>query len=142
VGYKITARTRKKQQKRSCAAPESLYIAVVSTTAERRAQNEALFRDLNERVKEIDERLEPNGMGTPAAELEFLCECGNIDCATRFTMSRPEYEALRQESSHFAVLPGHVDEKIEHVVEVRPGYVVVEKDDEAAEVARETDPRD
>jgi hypothetical protein len=113
----------------------------MSTTEERRAQNEALFRDLNERVKEIDERLEPNGMGSPPAELEFLCECGDLECATRFTMSRTEYEAVRQESSHFVVLPGHVDETIEHVVEVRPGYVIVTKDGVAAEVARETYPR-
>jgi hypothetical protein len=114
----------------------------MSTTAERRAQNEALFRDLNERVKEVDERLEPNGIGTPVSELEFLCECGDLDCATRFSMSRPEYEAVRQEPSHFVVLPGHVDEAIEHVVEVRPGYVIVEKEGEAAQTARESDPRD
>jgi hypothetical protein len=114
----------------------------VSTSAERRAQNEVLFRDLNERVKEVDERLDPNGMGTPPVELEFLCECGNLDCATRFTMSRPEYEAVRREPSYFVVIPEHVDERIEEVVEVRPGYVVVSKNGVAKEIARETDPRD
>ncbi len=112
------------------------------TADERRAQNEAVFRDLNERVKEIDERLEPNGMGSPAAELEFLCECGDLECATRFAMSRPEYEAVRQDPSLFVVIPDHVDKKIEDVVEVRPGYVIVSKNGVAAEVARETDPRD
>jgi hypothetical protein len=110
-------------------------------TAERRAQNEALFRDLNERVKEIDERLEPNGI-VPAAELEFLCECGDLECTTRFVMSRPEYEALRRNPSRFVVIPEHVDPKIERVVEVRPGYVIVEKDGAAGETAHETDPRD
>ena len=114
----------------------------VSTTRERRAHNEALFRDLNERVKEVDERLDSDGMGTPAADIEFLCECGSIDCATRFTMARSDYEAVRQDGSHFVVLPGHVDEAIEHVVEVRPGYVIVQKDEEAGEIAREADPRD
>jgi hypothetical protein len=114
----------------------------MSASDERRALNEAIFRDLNERVKEIDERLEPNGMGTSATEVEFLCECGDLECATRFTISRPEYEQVRQEPSHFMVLPGHVDETIEHVHDVRPGYVIVEKDGDAAEMARETDPRD
>lgn len=111
-------------------------------TEERRAQNEAVFRDLNERVKEIDERLEPNGIGAPAAQLEFLCECGDLDCATRFVMTRPEYEAVRQHPSQFVVIPEHVDERIEEVVEIRPGYVIVSKDGDAAEVARETDRRD
>src|SRR5438309_2784413 len=98
------------------------------TAAERRAHNEALFRELNERVKEIEERLEPNGMGAPPAQLEFLCECGDLDCTTRFAMSRPEYEAVRSHSSYFVVIPAHVDEHVEHVVQVGPGYVVVSKD--------------
>lgn len=114
----------------------------MSMTEERRAQNEALFRDLNERVKEIDERLEPNGMGSPPTDLEFLCECGDLECATRFTMSRAEYESIREHPSHFVVLPNHVDESVEEVVEVRPGYVIVSKNGVAAEIARETDPRD
>jgi hypothetical protein len=114
----------------------------MTASAGRRAQNEALFRDLNERVREIDERLEPNGMGTPAPELEFLCECGDLECATRFVMSRAEYEAIRRNSSHFIVIPEHVDGKIEDVVEIRPGYVIVSKSGVAAKVARETDPRD
>lgn len=114
----------------------------MSTTGERRAQNEALFRDLNERVKEIDERLEPNGMGAPPAELEFLCECADLECAKRFAMSRDEYEAVRQHPSYFVVIPEHVDEAIEQVIEVRAGYVIVSKDGDAAEVARETDPND
>src|SRR5436190_24277180 len=114
----------------------------MTISAERRAQNEALFRDLNERVREIDERLEPNGMGTPAAELEFLCECSDLECATRFAMTRAEYEAVRGNPSFFLVIPGHVEEQVEEVVEVRPGYVIVSKNGVAAQVARETDPRD
>ena len=114
----------------------------MSSTEERRAQNEAIFRELNERVKELGERLEPNGMGEPPEEVQFLCECGDIECATHVTMTRREYEAVRREPEHFVVLPGHVDEAIEHVFEVRPGYVIVEKDGDAAETARELDPRD
>ena len=114
----------------------------MTISAERRAQNEALFRDLNKRVREIDERLEPNGMGTPAAELEFLCECSDLECATWFAMTRAEYEAVRGNPSFFLVIPGHVEEQVEEVVEVRPGYVIVSKNGVAAQVARETDPRD
>ena len=42
---------------------------------ERLAKNEALFRDINERVRQIDE-----AHGIPTDELwDFLCECGSAD---------------------------------------------------------------
>jgi hypothetical protein len=109
------------------------------TTEERRAHNEALFRDLNERVKEIDERLESNGT---SGQLEFLCECGDLDCATRFSMTRHEYEDVRRNPSLFVVIPAHVDDSIETAIEIRPGYVIVQKQGAAADVAHETDPRE
>jgi hypothetical protein len=105
----------------------------MAASAGRHAQNEALFRDLNERVREIDQRLEPNGMGAPAAELEFLCECSDLECVTRFVMSRSDYEAVRRDPSHFLVIPEHVNGKIEDVVEIRPGYVIVSKSRVAGE---------
>lgn len=112
------------------------------SSEERRAHNETLFRELNERLKEIDERLDPHGIGPPNSELQLLCECSDVECATRFMMIPSDYEALREQASHFAVIPGHVDEEIEHVVELRPGYVIVSKDGAAAEIAHDTDPRD
>ena len=57
-------------------------------------------------------------------------------------MTAAEYEAIRAESTRFAVVPGHEDPEIESVIERYPGYLIVEKRDaEAQEVARETDPR-
>ena len=37
-----------------------------------------------------------------------------------------EYGELRSHPNRFAVLPGHVLEKVEHVVDTQDGYVVVE----------------
>jgi len=48
----------------------------------------------------------------------------------------------RAESTHFAVVPEHEQPEIEVVIERHPTYFVVEKSQEdAQEVARETDPR-
>jgi hypothetical protein len=110
----------------------------------RRAKNEALFRTLNERLKELEDRLDTAAIGAPAGEREeFFCECGELDCMARMEMTRAQYEAIRAHAERFAVLPDHIDREIERVVEEHERFVVVEKDPgEPAAVARATDPRD
>jgi len=108
-----------------------------------RAQNEALFRKLNERLKELDDSLDTAPIGAPAGELEeFFCECGQLDCMARFEMTRVQYEAVRAHPERFVVLPRHVSADIERVVEEHDQFVVVEKRaGPAAEVAQASDPR-
>jgi hypothetical protein len=88
---------------------------------ERRAKNESLFRDVNERIQEFE--LE---VGT--AELSaFICECDDLTCAERFEMSAAEYERLRADATTFAVVPGHESPDVEDVVAEAAGYYVVRK---------------
>ena len=110
---------------------------------EQRARNEAVFRNLNERLKELDDRLDTASVGAPVAEREeFFCECGRLNCMARFEMTREQYESIRAHPTRFAVLEDHVDESIDSVVERHQGFVVVEKDPgKPAEIARELDPR-
>jgi hypothetical protein len=109
--------------------------------AERMAKNEALFRQVNERVQEIAESFSiVTGKDSP---LEFVCECGQTGCTAQIRLTQTEYEAVRAESTHFAILPGHEAPEAELVVDEYERYVVVEKrPGEPAEIARETDPRD
>jgi hypothetical protein len=109
----------------------------------RRAKNEALFRNLNERLKELDDRLDTSFIGASARDREeFFCECGRLDCMARFETTREEYEAVRAHPERFIVLEQHVDREIESVVERHGQFVVVEKRPGVpAEVARVTDPR-
>jgi hypothetical protein len=112
------------------------------TSDERRARNEALFRRVNERMKEIDDRLNTVAVSAPAAEHEeFVCECGRIECTVPLTMSRDEYEQARSDPTHFLVFPEHVDPEIEQVVTETERYCLVKKDPPESEVARATDPR-
>ena len=105
--------------------------------AERIGLNEALYRDVNERVKAINE-----SFGGRLEEAEFVCECGDIDCADRVRMKLGEYESLRAEPTHFAVKAGHEIPDVEEVVRTHEEYVVVAKNPgRGAKVARETDPR-
>jgi hypothetical protein len=104
---------------------------------ERIGLNEALFREVNERVKGIND-----GFGGRLEEAEFVCECGDDACADRIRMKLAEYEDLRSDPTHFAVRPGHEIRDVEVVVERCDGYVVVEKKPgRPAAVAEQTNPR-
>ena len=107
---------------------------------ERLAKNEALFREVNERVAEVAANYIE--VETTSDPVEFTCECGRADCAEPITMTVVEYEAVRALPTRFAVAPAHEQPEVEAVVERHKSYVVVEKrQEDAEEVARETDPR-
>jgi hypothetical protein len=109
----------------------------VGARERRLGANEALFREVNERVAEVAEQFIAGE--TP---VNFNCECADRACAEQIPMTVGEYEALRKVETRFAVVPGHEVPDIERVVERHQAYLVVEKQDpEAKEVAREKDPR-
>jgi hypothetical protein len=106
--------------------------------AARGARTQSLFRDLNERVREINDVFSdvlPFG--------DWMCECANDACTTRVEVSTAEYEAVRGMPTRFIVAPkdSHVFAEVEHVTEQTDRYWVVEKDGEAAELAARADHR-
>ena len=118
----------------------SLNNGPVGAREERLAGNEALFRDVNERVAEVASHYIE--VESRTEKVDFTCECGRSDCAELMAMTIAEYEAIRAESTHFAVVPEHEQPEIEVVIERHPSYFVVEKrEKDAQEVARETEPR-
>jgi hypothetical protein len=104
---------------------------------ERAARNEALFRRVNERVEEVNQAFQPL-----LGDADFFCECADVDCMEKITMTLVEYEELRSDPTHFAVKPGHEVPDHERVVEERVRYLVVEKFGRAGERAIQLDPRD
>lgn len=102
---------------------------------ERLARNEALFREVNERVEEISERA---GLDT----IDFICECGDVDCTMPISLTTPEYERIRADPVLFAVVPGHAIPEVEDVVTESDRFQVVRKHVEEQQVARATDPRE
>jgi hypothetical protein len=112
----------------------------MSARNERLAGNEALFREVNERVSEVATQFMAGGSATE--KVNFTCECGRADCAEPISMTLLEYEAIRADSTHFGVVPEHEQPEIETVIRRFPTYFVVEKrDDVAREVVRDTNPR-
>jgi hypothetical protein len=99
--------------------------------------NEAVFREANERVRELNQ-----AFATITERLVLVCECGHGTCAEKISMSPEAYEELRSESAHFAIVPGHEIPDVEQVVAKREGYDVVRKDRGIPrQIAVATDPR-
>jgi hypothetical protein len=104
---------------------------------ERVARNETLFREVNERIEQVN-----RDMVEPEGEADFLCECGDPECTAPVSLTLAEYEEVRGEATHFAIVPGHSDPSVEIVVAVNERFAVVEKvDPDAARIAVREDPR-
>jgi hypothetical protein len=103
---------------------------------ERIGRNEASFREINERLNRGLAQV-PH---TPEL-LELICECGNQQCEQHVQLTAREYERVRADSRHFAVVPGHIIPDTERVVTSGDRFDVVEKQGESVELADERDPR-
>jgi hypothetical protein len=108
-------------------------------TKDRIAHNEAFFREVNERVQELER--ERQDAADPRVRWEFLCECGQATCAEPVRMTRAEYERVRSNPVRFAVAPGHESPEVGRVLERTDRFFTVEKVPEEQEIARATDPR-
>lgn len=100
------------------------------------ARNEASFREINERLNQ--------GLAQVSHVpelLEFICECGNQSCEEHVRLTASEYEHVRNDSRHFAVVPGHTIPDAERVVESAERFQLVEKHGEAVDLTDERDPR-
>jgi hypothetical protein len=109
-------------------------LTAMADREERLALNEALFREMNERVE--------SGVVATGGEDEpfvVVCECGNIDCLERMRLTPAEYDAAHEHPAQFVVVDGHVASEVEDVVARHDRYVVVRKRGRAGEIAAELD---
>jgi hypothetical protein len=93
----------------------------VAARDERLAGNEALVREVNERVSEVAEHFVEVERQTE--KVDFICECGRGDCTEPITMTLAEYEAIRAEPTHFGVVPHHEQPEIEAAGRGKPGHL-------------------
>jgi hypothetical protein len=109
----------------------------MSAREKRIGLNEAVFREVNERIEQLADAFDLKG-----EQLDLVCECGKADCVERISMTHEEYESLRSESHQFAVFPGHEFPDVERVIAEQKGYDIVQKFKGAPErIAEQTDPR-
>jgi hypothetical protein len=104
----------------------------------RAARNQSLFREVNERVKDVNDNFHAF-----TSVSDWVCECANDTCVERIKMATQEYEHVRAHPAWFFVVPSneHVWPDAERVIERHDNYWVVEKIELAAEIAAKQDPR-
>jgi len=107
----------------------------VDQREKRMAQNEALFREVNERIKAT-----ADGLGTDGT-FEYFCECANADCTFQVTLTHEEYERIRSDPTQFVVLPLHFTPEVETLADERKGYWIVRKTGDAGAYVEKLDPR-
>jgi hypothetical protein len=111
---------------------------VDESTEERIARTDARFRDANEQILAAAREYEI------VDSVPFICECGDRSCHAVARMSLDAYEEVRSDPRRFFTLPGHevADGGGAEVLVERDGYVIVEKQGRAGEVAEVLDTRE
>lgn len=100
-------------------------------------RNEARSRDRNEWIEGLH-----GEMGDDGPTETYVCECGDAACVERIRLTLPEYEAVRDYSTRFAIAVDHENPEIDQLVSECVGYSVVQKiAGRPARIARQTDPR-
>jgi hypothetical protein len=98
----------------------------------RLALNEAMFREINERL-ESQLPVDQNN------RLSVFCECADADCVERIELTPDEYASARAQSRQFILAPWHELLEIEDVVSRNDRYEIVRKKGDAAKIATQTD---
>ena len=108
----------------------------MSPAAQRAAENEAVFREVNERIRALSDPVVAHRQ-----PMHAVCECSDPGCIEQIPIQVHAYEAIRAEATWFLILPSHLNSEVEQLVENRDGYSVVEKTVERPFLV-ETDPRE
>lgn len=91
----------------------------------RRAENEVVFKQRNDAIKNIAIKLMA-GHDKVDLALQLTCECSDEDCRARISMPISKYENVRMNAREFIIKLGHEHKDIEKVVH-HDGYAIVEK---------------
>ena len=89
---------------------------------ERIIENEKLFREVNERVADLQ-----GNFSDP--DPDWVCECGDETCFERVAVPIEDYQQIRSHGDWFVIKLGHEKADIERIVRQDDGFVVVEKFD-------------
>jgi len=100
------------------------------------AANEAVFREVNEGIAR------GQWPGEQTAPVGFRCECARLGCNRVIELTLPEYQAVRANPRQFVIASRHEFPGAERVVQRASGYSVVEKCDEAGDLAESSAPVD
>jgi len=108
---------------RAVTAPGSIDTtegATVFLSAHRRARNQVIFREVNERPRTPAEVV-------PDGNADYLCECSDVSCTEKIELAPVEYEAVRRRPGALFIVPGHESLEVERVVDDLDRYTIIER---------------
>jgi hypothetical protein len=89
---------------------------------ERAIRNEALFREVNVHIADLEARVHARGEMLP-----LVCECVRAGCSVPLEVEPSVFARVREHELRFLVAPGHEQPEVESVIERHVGYLIVEK---------------
>jgi 5-bromo-4-chloroindolyl phosphate hydrolysis protein len=110
---------------------------VTDERTRRVGRNQALYRQVNERIEDLNEAFD-----VITHDFCVVCECGDLECVEQIRVSREVYEQTRANPALFIVRPGHDATDVDRVVKRTAEYAIIAKDPpDAVRIAEKTDPR-
>jgi len=106
----------------SLARFRSNIPAHMSPRDERAIRNEALFREVNVHIADLEARVHASGEMLP-----LVCECVRTGCSIPLEVEPSVFRRVREHPLQFIVAPGHEQLDVESVVERHLRYLIVEK---------------
>ena len=85
-------------------------------------RNEIVFREVNERLRELGE-----SFSLVSEFASFVCECADAGCTDRIELALADYERVRSDPKWFVIVSGHEELEYERIIEQRDDYAIVEK---------------
>jgi hypothetical protein len=101
----------------------------------RAARNQAMFRLVNEKIRELNA-----AFAVMTETVSIACECADATCIQLIDVPPAVYDDVRSNPRQFVVAVGHDDPSVETIVSEVDAYAVVEKTGPAAEIGEILDP--
>lgn len=95
----------------------------MSDWKDREVRNEVRSRDRNEWIENTRDAVPTDVTATEV----YVCECGDESCRVEISLTRPEYEAVRDYPTRFAIAVDHENPEIDQLVSEGARFSVVEK---------------
>lgn len=101
------------------------FLGARMPRTERKLRNQALFREVNQRIAELSEKLDDLDQGEQPG---FVCECSELGCAELVGAPLDVYDRARDDPTLFLVLKGHEDLSHDAILEDLGAYLIVRTD--------------
>lgn len=98
----------------------------LSLSKGRRKKNEEQFKAFNVANRQVMEAVmdEDSKRSFP---LGLTCECSDPNCSDRIELTVDQRKRIRRDPNAFIIVPKHLDDEIEKVIERHDSYALVKK---------------